>query len=87
VNPSYVRIRVGKDEALRRFAVWRGLAEVGPLVRATASLAPDLACDAEGAWKGRAVFVSEVDLSGELGDVPATSWLALASKDDLVFAG
>ena len=41
VNPSYVRIRVPKVEALRRFATWQGLGEVGPLAHAT-SLFADL---------------------------------------------
>jgi len=94
VNPSYVRIRVPKVEALRRFATWQGLGEVGPLAHATASQATELACDDLGQWKGQAVLVSEVadwslfaDLTGGLSAVTSASWLAFAGADDLVFAG
>jgi len=94
VNPSYVRIRVRKVEALRRFATWQGLGEVGPLAHATASQATELACDDLGQWKGQAVLVSEVadwslfaDLTGGLSAVTSASWLAFAGADDLVFAG
>ena len=94
MNPSYVRVRVPKVEALRRFATWQGLAEVGPLVLATASQATELACDDLGQWKGQAVLVSEVaawslfaDLTGGLSAVTSASWLAFAGADDLAFAG
>jgi len=94
VNPSYVRIRVPKVEALRRFATWQGLDEVGPLAHATASQATELACDDLGQCKGQAVLVSEVadwslfaDLTGGLSAVTSASWLAFAGADDLVFAG
>jgi hypothetical protein len=94
MNPSYIRIRVPKDDALRRFAAWKGLAEVGPLVPTTCTGAIPLACDDDGQWRGQAVFVSEVggwtvlnNLTGGLSAVSSTSWLALAGKDDLVFAG
>ena len=56
--------------------------------------AVDLACDESGRWKGAAVFVYEVDgwtvfedLSGNLGALLPSRWLALAEKDDLIFAG
>ena len=94
MNPSYVRIRVPKDEALRRFASWQRLSEVGPLVPTTAVNATELACDERGQWRGQAVLVSEVadwslfsDLTGGLGAITAASWLAFAGADDLVFAG
>lgn len=94
MNPSYVRIRVPQDEALRRFAAWKGLARVGPLVPTTSTDAIRLACDDQEQWRGQALFVSVVggwsvlsDLTGGLAAVTAASWLVLAGQDDLVFAG
>ena len=94
MNPSYCRIHVPKDEALRRVATWMQLPQIGPLTYTTPTEAVRLACDERGMWRGGAVFVSEVsdwtllqDLSGCLGGIPAEEWLKLARKDDLVFAG
>jgi hypothetical protein len=94
MNPSYCRIRVPKDDALRRFAVWIRLSQIGPLVPAEIGEAVRLACDERGQWRGNAVFVSELpgwtlfqDLSGALGGIPARKWLEFTGPDDLVFAG
>jgi hypothetical protein len=94
MNPSYCRIRAPKDEALRRFSAWNRLSEIGPLIPTTIDNAVGLACDENGAWRGNAVFVSELpgwtlfqDLSGGLGAIPGKSWLEFADSDDLVFAG
>lgn len=93
MNPGYCRLRVPKDEALQRFAVWHQLSEIGPLVPTVIESATDLACNDNGAWRGNVVFVSEIagwtlfqDLSGCLGGIPAESWLTFAGTDDLVVA-
>lgn len=93
MNPGYCRLSVPKDEALRRFAVWNQLSDIGPLVPTVIERATELACDETGAWRGNAVFVSELpgwtlfqDLSGALGSIPAESWLNFAGADDLVVA-
>jgi hypothetical protein len=94
MNPSYCRVRVPQDAALKRFAAWQHLLQVGPLVAADCVEAVRLACDEQGAWRGNAVLVSEVggwtlfqDLSGVLGGVPANRWQEFAGADELVFAG
>jgi hypothetical protein len=94
MNPSYCRIRVPKDEALRRLAAWRGLPRIGPLVETDSMRAIALACDERGMWRGGAVFISPMgewtliqDLSGCLGGTPGSEWLKFAGSDDLVFAG
>jgi hypothetical protein len=95
MNPSYCRIRAPHADVLGRFAAWRRLPRVGPLVPATAGgEAIRLACDGRGMWRGNAVLVSEVedwtlfqDLSGALGGIPASEWLEFAGPDELVFAG
>lgn len=94
MNPSYCRIRLPKDDALRRFAVWLKLPRIGPLVPTNPTHAVKLAVDERGGWRGNAIFVSEVrdwtlidDLSGGLGGIPAEQWLKFAGQDELVFAG
>lgn len=94
MNPSYCRINIPKDEALRRFADWNQLSHVGPLVATNSMEAVRLACDERGMWRGHAIFVSELsgwtlfqDLSGCLGAIPAERWRDFAQTDDLVFAG
>jgi hypothetical protein len=94
MNPSYCRIHVARDDALRRFAKWRNLPKIGPLAPTDPVKAVDLACDERGSWRGNAIFVSEVrdwtlfyDLSGSLGGTPSEAWCKFAGKDDLVFAG
>jgi hypothetical protein len=94
VNPSYVRIRLPQDDALRRFAGWQGLSDVGPLIPSNSADAVALACDEQGQWKGQTVVVSPVqdwtlfeDLTGGLAAVDSTSWQAFAGADRLVFAG
>jgi hypothetical protein len=94
MNPSYCRIRVPQAVALKRFAAWQQLPQVGPLVPADSVQAVRLASDERGMWRGNAVLVSEVggwtlfsDLSGVLGGVPAERWREFAGPDELIFAG
>ena len=94
MNPSYCRIRVPKDEAIRRFARWNRIPQIGPLTPTDSSKAIRLAVDDRGRWRGKAVFVSDLsdwtlfqDLSGGLSAIPASSWLEFADHDDLIFAG
>src|SRR5262249_35089201 len=88
---SYCRIRIGKDEALRRFAVCHGLPQIGPLELVTTDNPDPLAYRSK-EWR-EAVFVSEVgewtlfnDLTGGFAVRPTTEWQELAGQDDLVFA-
>jgi hypothetical protein len=92
--PSYLRIKLPKDEAMRRFAAWLNRPELEPPTEVKASNAVDLSCDKNGEWKGCAVFIYEKegwtvfsDLAVYLRDMPAESWLKLAGKEELVFAG
>lgn len=94
MNPSYCRIRLPKDEALFRFATWKRLSRVGPLVESDSMQAIELACDERGTWHGSAVFISSMgewtliqDLSGCLGGTPASEWLKFADGNELLFAG
>lgn len=79
---------------MRRFAAWLNRPELVPPTEVEASKAVELSCDANGEWKGCAVFIYEKDgwtvfsdQTGCLGSIPAESWLKLADKDELVFAG
>lgn len=94
MNPSYARIRVPKAEALRRYATWNQLGEVGRLVSTDPVSAVRQACDDRGHWRGNALFIHERagwtvlnDLSGCLSCIPAESWLEFAGPNELVFAG
>src|SRR5579859_6572303 len=93
VNPSYARLRTPRETAIRRFAAWRGVSAPGSLVETTSDKAVGLACGERGAWKGQAVFVSEIgdwtlfsDLTGGLSATTSASWLKFADGDELVFA-
>jgi hypothetical protein len=88
---SYCRIRIGKDEALRRFAVCHRLPEIGPLELVTTDN-PDALAYRSKEFRD-AVFVSEVcgwtlfnDLTGTFASRLTAEWLELAGQDDLVFA-
>ena len=81
-------------EAVKRFAAWNRLPDIGPLVPTDSGNANKLAVDPRGEWRGNAVFVSDLgewtlfqDLSGVLGGVPAESWAEFAQQDELVVAG
>ena len=92
--PSYCRIRTPMDEAIRRFAVWKQIPESVQPLRLNWRDAFRQAVDDRGAWKGNAVFVSDLsewtlfeNLSGCLGGIPASDWLRFAEQDELVVAG
>ncbi len=94
MNPSYCRVRVPPSAAIKRFASWLGLPQVGPLVPTDIGKAVRLACDDRGRWRGNAVLISEVedwtlfqDLSGVLSGVSPDRWQEFAGPDELVFAG
>ncbi len=91
--PSYLRIRLPKDEATGRFVHWLGLQELEPPVDLPSISAFDLAVE-EGQWRGIAFFFAEQqgwtvfqDMTGYLGATPTEDWLRLAEDDELVFAG
>lgn len=92
--PSYFRIRISIDEALKRFAEWIEFPQVGPPQEVRESDAVRMAC-ANDAWKSIvAVFVYEYDgwsvfedFTGYLASLAADRWSALAGQEELVFAG
>lgn len=91
--PSYLRIRLPKDEAMGRFARWLDLPALEPPLEVPAERAVDLAVDGS-QWHGIAVFIGEQqdwtvfeDLTGYLAAISIEAWLRLAGKDELVFAG
>jgi hypothetical protein len=92
--PSYLRIRVPLEEALKRFADWIALAAHGPPQKTAWNKVNDLACK-DGDWRCNVVlFVYESgewtvfeDQSGSLSTFTSDKWLELAGLDELVFAG
>lgn len=92
--PSYFRIRIPLEEAIRRFSKWAKAPIPKNRKPRSISGAHDEAVDDRGFWRGNALFVSAIkdwalfwDMSGVFGGVSAESWLELAGKDELVFAG
>jgi hypothetical protein len=91
--PSYLRIRLPKGDAMRRFAQWLALPELEPPVEVPAGQATDLSVE-DGQWRGIALFIAEKqswtvfeDMTGYLARTPIEKWLRLAGNDELVFAG
>ena len=94
MNPSYFRIQLPLKEALRRWADFNGVADLGPLTPADSMRAIDLACTPEGAWRGPALFIHEQktwttfeDFSGHFSSLPASAWLKFAGQAPFILAG
>ena len=92
MNPSYVRIRLSRDEATSRFAAWMGCPEVTPAREVESTDAVEMSCK-HGRWIGAAIFIHECegwtifdDLSGSLSSLPSLEWARLAGREELVFA-
>lgn len=90
---AYARLPLPLDVALQRFAEWIALPELEPPRRVSSRRSVDEACT-DGEWRGVAVFAHEArgwtvfeDYTGYLGLLPAARWIALAGRDELVFAG
>jgi hypothetical protein len=93
MNPSYLRLRRPREDAMRRYGAWIGTPELGPPREVAEREAIDLALDGDD-WKGLAVYVFVSggwtvfeELSGGLGARPAEEWVRLADGGDLVYAG
>ena len=91
---SYVRIKLPREEAIQRFAIWLNWPLPNTLTLIDSSQAVDMACDSEGQWRGPAVFVHHKndwtifeDLTGFLTSRSPEDWLKLAGVCELVFAG
>lgn len=92
--PSYLRILLPIDDALRRFSQWISHAPLAPPKKLKASKAVDAACKG-GDWRSLvAVFIYESgdwtvfnDQTGHLASYSAQEWRRLAGRDQLVFAG
>lgn len=93
MNPSYFRIRLGKEEAVKRLAEWLGK----PCKeKCETDLAGCVAVclDEKQEWKGICLYVYEnegwtvlEDMSGFLSDCPAEAWKEYAKEDEFIFAG
>lgn len=94
MNPSYFRIKAAKQDAMERLGSWLERPELEPPKMVALSDAVTLACDANGNWRGPALYIYErdgwtvfEDFSGRLSSIPADSWLKFAGNDDFVLAG
>lgn len=91
--PSYLRLQLPIDAAMRRFARWLALPELGPPIQLPATRSVVAAVE-DGQWRGVAVFVGEragwtvfEDMTGYLAATAVSEWLRLAGSDELIFAG
>jgi hypothetical protein len=91
--PSFVRLAVPLDEGLKRFEAWHGPSMGPPRAVPDGRLVAE--ATAGGLWRGDALVVHRTpgerwtlieDLSGCLSTITAERWLALAHRDELLFA-
>jgi hypothetical protein len=94
MNPSHFRIKLPKQDAMRRFSDWMKLPELVPPVEVDSLRAIEMACDEAGRWKGCALFVYEnqgwtvfEDLTGMFSARDSKEWITFAGNHDFVFAG
>lgn len=98
MNPSFLRIAAPLDEALSRFEAWfcEGTRRrpLGPPRPVPDGRLIEEATD-DGLWRGDALVVHRTsserwtvieDLTGCLSTITAEHWLALAARDELLFA-
>ena len=88
MNPSYFRIKLNMEEAVKRLGSYKERIETNY------SNAVRVSIDQNGKWKGQCLYVYEKDgwtvfedLSGGCSVNEIDSWLKFAEKDELIFAG
>lgn len=93
MNPGYCRIRLPMETATHRLRDWFGKEPLQPPVETDSMSSVSLACDSQGQWRGRALFVYEKegwtvfeDLSGCLLFLPMEQWLSFAGRDEFFMA-
>jgi hypothetical protein len=94
MNPSYARIRLPLKDAMARFTSVFGSHELEPPTEVALADCVSRSVDLNGHWRGAAKFLYEKDgwtvfedLSGQLSERTAESWLPFAGDNDFVFAG
>ena len=93
MNPSYFRIKLNMDEAVKRLCAWTG-SDYKEKIDTNYSKAVDVSLNENGQWKGACLYVYEnddwtvfEDLSGGYGFIEAEEWLKFAKNDEFVLAG
>ena len=93
MNPSYFRIKLNMDEAVKRLCAWIG-SDYKEKIETNYSKAVDVSLNENGQWKGACLYVYEnddwtvfEDLSGGYGFIEAEEWLKFAKNDEFVLAG
>lgn len=93
MNPSYFRIKLNKEEAIKRLCDWNK-ANIKEQTETAYSNAVAVSIDENGQWKGSCLYVYEKenwtvfeDLSGGYSLIEAENWKNFAKDNSLVVAG
>ncbi len=93
MNPSYFRIKLNMEEAVKRLCAWNE-GSYKERIETNYSNAVRVSIDQNGNWKGQCLYAYEKDgwtvfedLSGGYSVNEIDSWLNFAEKDELIFAG
>lgn len=92
MNPAYFRIKLNKEDAIRRLCDWNGRM-YKESIQTTYLKAVDVSTDQNGQWKGSCLYVYEnngwtvfEDLSGGYSFIEVDSWKRFAQMDEVLFA-
>lgn len=93
MNPSYFRIKLSMEEAVRRACEWYGRV-YRERIETNYSKAVDASLDQNKQWKGSCLYAYEKegwtvfeDLSGGCSCNDVEQWLEFAKQDEFIFAG
>ena len=92
MNPSYFRIKLNMEEAVKRLCDWNGK-EYVERIETKNSNAVKVSLNPNGQWKGSCVYAYEnegwtvfEDLMGGYSFIGVEQWLKFAKDDEFVFA-
>lgn len=92
MNPAYFRIKLNKEDAIRRLCDWNGRM-YKESIQTTYLKAVDVSTDQNGQWMGSCLYVYEnngwtvfEDLSGGYSFIEVDSWKRFAQMDEVLFA-
>ena len=92
MNPSYFRIKLNMEEAVKRLCDWNGK-EYKERIETKNSNAVKVSLDQNGQWKGSCLYAYEnegwtvfEDLMGGSSFIDVEQWLKFAKDDEFVFA-